>query len=516
MIKNNIVLDYSIKISILIAILSTRLYSVLLFHTVAELFSIIIGITIFIFAWNSREYIKDDLFLFIGIGFLFVSSLDIFHTLTYKNVGIINNNDSNIPTQFWIAARYLESLILLAAFYHKNFRIHPLFFFLTFLVISGLSILSIVYWKIFPACYIEGSGLTLFKKISEYIICLILAISIILLIFHRDFFSKKVFIYLLFSIIFTIFSELAFTFYIGVFDVSNQIGHLLKIISFYFMFSAIIETGLKNPYELIFRNLTDSNKKYSELISRLKEEQDIFRLENIEKTKELLNIKSELASSKRLSNMGTLASKVAHELRNPLSVMKAAAYNINKKNRNNSLNKHISNIEKKIDECSYVISSLLEYTRLKKPEFQKISIKQVINDVIESFKLTHNEKDYKIKKYLAPIESLYIKADPIQLKQVLTNVIENSYQARDKNIIAITFRANIVFRKLLSITIKDSGGGIEPENINKIFDPFFSTKAKGTGLGLTICNEIISMHGGNLLINSKKNYGTTVYINLPL
>jgi len=120
---------------------------------------------------------------------------------------------------------------------------------------------SIFYWSIFPDCFVEGVGLTPFKKISEYIIALILLSSIALLIRKRKAFDRGVLQLLAGSLVVTIGSELAFTFYVHAYGLSNLIGHFHKIISFVLIYKAIIQTGLVNPYNLLFRNLKQSEEK---------------------------------------------------------------------------------------------------------------------------------------------------------------------------------------------------------------------------------------------------------------
>lgn len=254
-------------IIVLTAILFSRLYNFLLFHSLAELFSIVIAFGIFIVAWNSRRYLDNNYLLFLGIAYLFIGAIDMVHTLAYKGMGVFPEYDANLPTQLWIMARYMESISLLVAPFFLNKRIKLNLIFLIFLAISALLLSSIFYWQIFPDCFIEGRGLTSFKIISEYIISLILLGSIIFLVKSRKEFDKEVFIWVIWSIITTIISELAFTFYISVYGLSNLIGHVFKIISFYLIYKAIIETGLTKPYNLLWRNL-----KLNE--ERLREERD--------------------------------------------------------------------------------------------------------------------------------------------------------------------------------------------------------------------------------------------------
>ena len=236
----------------------TSLYNYLLFHSLAEIFSIIIGCGIFMVAWNSRQFLDNNYLLFIGIAYLFVAGIDLTHMFAYKGMNIFKGYETNLPTQLWIAARYIESLSLLIApiFLGRRLKIHSIL--LGYGMAFSLLLLSIFYWKIFPICFIEGVGLTPFKKISEYIISLILLASIVLLFGNRKKVDKSVLQYVIWSVILTIVSELAFTFYIHAYGFSNLVGHFFKIASFYLIYKAIIETGLVKPYDLLFRNLKQS------------------------------------------------------------------------------------------------------------------------------------------------------------------------------------------------------------------------------------------------------------------
>ncbi len=199
--------------SILFGLYLTSLYSYLLFHSLAEIFSIIIACGIFMIAWNSRRFLDNHYLLFIGIAYLFVGGLDLLHTLSYKGMGVFSGYDANLPTQLWIAARYLQSISLLLAplWIGRKLKINSML--LAYGVVVALLLLAIFPWRIFPDCFMEGRGLTPFKKISEYIISLILMTAIILLIQRRKEFDPIVFRLLSGAILTTIAAELAFTFY---------------------------------------------------------------------------------------------------------------------------------------------------------------------------------------------------------------------------------------------------------------------------------------------------------------
>jgi len=232
---------------------ATRLYSYLLFHVFAEVFSVIIAGSIFALAWNTRRFQKSDLLIFIGIAFLFTGFVDLVHTLSYHGMNILPD-DPNIPTQLWIAARSLEAAALLAAPLMLRKKGREWTIFAGFAGVTAVLLLSIAA-GIFPACYIAGEGLTPFKIAMEYLICFALVLAGVHFWQNRDAFDPTVLSFLLAAIAVTTISELSFTLYIGVFDGFNMLGHLLKIVAFALIYVAIIETGLQRPYDLIFRDL---------------------------------------------------------------------------------------------------------------------------------------------------------------------------------------------------------------------------------------------------------------------
>ncbi|HOJ42842.1 MAG TPA: MASE3 domain-containing protein, partial [Syntrophorhabdaceae bacterium] len=270
-IKLNKTISVIIGIAIISGLYLASLYSYILFHSLAEVFSIIIAFCIFIVAWNTRHLINNDYLVFLGISYFFVGTVDFIHTLAYKGMGVFTVFCANLPTQLWIVARYMESLSLLIAPLFFKKRLNVYLSFIVFTLITSFLFLSIFYLKIFPDCFIEGKGLTYFKIISEYIISLMLMGSILLLYRFKERFEKNIFNLVVASIIVTIGSELAFTFYINVYGLSNFIGHIFKIISFYLIYRAILHTGLVNPYSLLLKELKEEE-------SLLKEAQSIAHI----------------------------------------------------------------------------------------------------------------------------------------------------------------------------------------------------------------------------------------------
>jgi PAS domain S-box-containing protein len=256
--------------ALLILVYLTYLYSFLLFHVIVELFSVVIAFGIFAIGWNSRKNIKNSLFVVLGISLLFIGSIDLIHTLAYKGMNIFEGYDANLPTQLWIGARYLQAGSFLIASLLIYKKVNPNHLVIGYTIID-IALVILIFTEIFPVCYIEGFGLTLFKIISEYLIIGILFGSIIVLYLRRKEFDKKMLNLLIFSILSTMLSELAFTFYVGVYDLSNVIGHFLKIIAFYLIYLSIIQKGLEDPINILFTKLKKSEES-------LKRSEKKFRL----------------------------------------------------------------------------------------------------------------------------------------------------------------------------------------------------------------------------------------------
>ena len=256
-------------VAILIGLYLTSLYSYLLFHTVSELFTIAIAFAMFIIVWNSRQFIEDNYLSFIGIAFLFIGSLDLVHTLAYKGMGVFQRYNPDIATQLWVASRYIHSVSFIAAMFFVRRKLNQNIAAFVYSVITAVVLLSIFYWGNFPACFVEGTGLTKFKKISEMVVCGFFVIAILLLYLNRKKFKKNILILLFASLFFSICSEFAFTIYGSVFDSANVVGHYSKIISFYLIYRALVKTQLIDPYSTLFCNLKRHEKSLTEEQKRL-------------------------------------------------------------------------------------------------------------------------------------------------------------------------------------------------------------------------------------------------------
>lgn len=490
-IKTGIAANILLAVVFLFGLYLTSLYNYLLFHSIAELFSIVIAFSIFMFAWNSRRYIDNFYFIFLGIAYLFIGGLDAIHTLSYKGMPIFTDYDY-YANQLWIAARYMESFSLVFAFVFLNpkRRANILPVFLVYAVTSVLIVASIFYWKSFPICFVEGEGLTLFKKLSEYVISAILLIGIYLLYKNREHFENLVFRMLLWSLIFTIFAELAFTFYISNYGLSNLIGHFFKIISFKFIYEAVIATGLTRPYDILFR---DIKKKEEALIEA-----------NITKDK--------------------FFSIIAHDLKNPFSTLLGFSGLLSQdydKFDDNTKKEVIKDIHQNSEHMYDLLENLLSWSIMQTDgmecKAQSINLPALVDESIALLRAGADDKG--IKLFSTIDEGARVSADVNMTNTVVRNLLSNAIKfTGEGGEVEISSRGKGNFQE---ITVSDSGVGISTEDLGKLFmldvkHSSYGTKNEmGTGLGLLLCKEFVEKNGGAIRAESEPGKGSRFIFTLP-
>ena len=286
----------------------------------------------------------------------------------------------------------------------------------------------------------------------------------------------------------------------------GEIKNRAKDGSMYWLKSTIIpvfdsEKNIKN-YVAIRTDIT----KQKEIQTNLLEMEEKLMEQNEDLLSKVESKSSELVRSERLATIGTMASRVAHDLKNPLTILHTYAEMLTPEilSKLESKDKWFR-MQNSIFDMSRIIEDVLDFARTseikKKPiPFQSI-LKLAMNHVKSSYGITINlsENNYKIN------------CDARKIEGVLSNIINNAVQAIDgQGEIDVETESDSEF---LTINIKDSGPGISDENLNNIFEPMFTTKTTGTGLGLVICKSIIEQHGGIISVSNKP---TTFSIKLPL
>jgi two-component system, sporulation sensor kinase E len=219
-----------------------------------------------------------------------------------------------------------------------------------------------------------------------------------------------------------------------------------------------------------------------------------------------------LRRTEKLSIVGELSASVAHEIRNPLTSLKGFVQLLQMDDV-----KHQYYYQIMLDELNRINHIVGELLLLAKPQILKYTnadLQKILKDVISLLSTEASLYNVQIESFL-PEKDILIECEPNQLKQLFINLIKNSIEASQKggtvSIVLEQTKENNVL-----ITVKDTGCGITKERLEKIGEPFYSSKEKGTGLGLTVSFKIVQSHKGTIRYDSEKNQGTSVHITLPV
>jgi signal transduction histidine kinase len=180
------------------------------------------------------------------------------------------------------------------------------------------------------------------------------------------------------------------------------------------------------------------------------------------------------------------------------------------------LGKHIATIDKKVDDSNTIINNLLFYSRIKRPHYEKVNLASVLRECIHAARKRCPGHTVALTRKFGPLGRTPLDADPLQLKELFGNILNNSFDALHDCKGSITIEAARDSHDRVSVRISDDGIGISADDLRRVTEPFFSTKSKGTGLGLTVCKQIVDIHRGTLRIESEPGGGTRVTVTLPL
>lgn len=475
------------------------------FHTIVELFAVVVACGIFTLAWNCRGPGQNNYLLFLGVAYLFVGGIDTLHALSYAGVNVFPTYSDDLATQLWIGARYIEALALLAAPVLPRKRIPAILILACFASVTTLLLLSIFQWRIFPACFVDGQ-LTIFKKTSEYIISATLLASIALLWRIRDAFAPRILKMIAASIGLTVASELSFTFYQDPYDLANELGHLLKLASFYLIYKAVIQTGIKEPFSMLLRDLKRSNE---ELESRNRELQAFARAMRHDLGNPLFSVEALTRS------IGTSCSRISGTLREQ---------RLDRKHKEALLSilageipKSLESIETSVDMMKTMLEGLRQVATAgyRDLNLSWVDMNKLLKRVTDTLgpKITSSGASVTVED-LPPCQG-----DPNQLAEVFTNLLSNAVKYLDPDRPGrIRISGHQAGRKSV-YCIEDNGVGIAPKHHNKVFELFGRVHpngpVEGEGLGLTIVRKVVERHQGRVWFESQPGTGTRFYVALP-
>ncbi len=284
-------------------------------------------------------------------------------------------------------------------------------------------------------------------------------------------------------------------------------------------FLNIIRT--KEGYELTEITEHSKEKKYYEIEKFfLEDTYFIIKVKDITETKK---IELQLKNIESISALNTLAAGVAHEIKNPLAAIDLHTQVILKRIKNGlnvpeEIIEYIKIIDEEQKRLGKIVNDFLLTSRKRELKLSLENINNIIDEVIELLKPEIDENSIKISKEYEKNPDIFVDKD--YLKQAIINVIKNAIEAlkikerENKEIKIFTFYEKNI--DSVGIKINDNGIGIEQDKLQKIFEPYFTTKSYGTGLGLTIVYKIIKEHDGDIKVESEKNKGTSFTLFLPV
>ncbi len=230
-------------------------------------------------------------------------------------------------------------------------------------------------------------------------------------------------------------------------------------------------------------------------------------------------INEQLVRAAKLSSLGQLSANVAHEIRNPLTSIKMRLYSLKEESKKNAVfSEDLNVIDEEINRMEGTVNNFLDFARPPELNLQSADIGQILEGTVNLIAPKARSQNIAIQKHLHNFP-LALKIDKEQIRQVFLNIMLNAVEAMPRGGILKIDAAKSEDKKsnkVLEINIRDTGTGILPEIKTKIIEPFFTTKAEGTGLGLFIASRIVKMHKGSLDIDSHSGKGTIVTLRIPV
>ncbi len=267
-----------------------------------------------------------------------------------------------------------------------------------------------------------------------------------------------------------------------------------------------------------FNNMTESLRKAND---EIREWIRTLELKVEDRTKELKDTQFQLMHSEKLASLGKIAATVAHEINNPLSGVFTYVKLMERKIEQGQgeppdvekFREYLSTMSREVQRTSAIVQNLLDFTRPKELARKVVSLNALVEESLDIVRNKLAIADIEVVKEMHPLPD--IPADPSQMKQVFINLIINACEAMETGG-ALTIRSrHDQIRDKVTISFADNGPGIPPEILSHLFDPFYTTKEKGTGLGLAVVYGIITRHNGRIEVKSSPGEGTEMLITLP-
>jgi signal transduction histidine kinase len=452
---------------------------------------------VFLVSWSARGYPETQPFVLLGIGYLFVSMLEILHALTYKGMEVLPAGQ-DYATKLWVAARGLQAIVTLAfAVLVRARRTLPSL--AVSLAVGGLAaiaVLSIFVWNVFPLCLVEGSGVTPFKKASEYVISALLVASAILMLRSPETIDREERILLAAAFVLNAAAEIVFTHYVSAYGTQNLIGHLLILGSFILAYEALFATKVRGRVALTHELMRST--------ARLEKSEAGLRAANLSKDQFL--------------------SILAHDLRNPISgflsltEVLAGQFPRMEKKRAHELCRLLHESARQTSE---LLESILQWANAQTGRLVAKPSPFALGELCEGIVAQHSGAAERKRIALAsrvPVSSV-VRADPDMIATVIRNLVANAlkFTPSGGSVIVSAARDGDWDR----ISVADTGRGMSADETAKLFRIDVRRSMQGTdgergnGIGLILCHELVALNRGKIEVVSEPGSGSTFTVVIP-
>lgn len=467
-----------------------------IFHTLAEFFAIVVALVMFALAWYTSPLTRNHFLIFLACGYFWIGALDLAHTLAYRGLELFPYSGTNASSQLWIVTRYHEAALLLLAPLLASRGINKRMLFVANGAVAVL-LASWVFSGAFPDTFVEGSGLTPFKIVSEYVIIAVLIAAIFALLrWHRPTNPSETTL-LVTGISLTIATELAFTVYADPFDVANKVGHILKLLSFWVIFQAIVASNLRKPYVDLQNALVLAHR-------------------NAEAAERANRAKSDFLSM------------MSHDLRTPLNAVIGFSDMMRSETfgplGHPKYREYSEAIQKSGTHLLSLINDILDLSKIESGHYnlqdEVIDVGTLLRDIPVGVSAEIPMGSHPIELAI-PLAAPHLRGERRALLQILANLVGNAAKFSP---VGTPIRIGWQPHKdgSWALSVADQGCGIPADKLTLVTEPFVqgdphhSRTHGGIGLGLHIVRLLTELHGGRLMLDSAVGVGTTVSVLFPV
>jgi len=231
---------------------------------------------------------------------------------------------------------------------------------------------------------------------------------------------------------------------------------------------------------------------------------------------QLLETQSQLVRTEKFGALGELSAGVAHDLRNPLGAIRNGIFFLKSKMAKSEqlaaepkITEYLQIMDDRITQCDKIIEDLISFTRISSPDYSLVPLSDVLDSTLAGVDVP--EGITVIKEYSDDLIDIHV--DPDQLQRVFTNLVVNAYEAMLEGGELVIGAKSV--GEFAEVTLRDTCPGMSAEGLEKIFEPLYTTKIQGTGLGLAVCQGVLAKHNGQMEVHSREGVGTTFTVTLP-